>query len=146
MQPTYGSLTRASPPAQLEFLPAEDEEPVYVWAPASTEREHEHAATTDLVTLNCKDDYSIGLVDYCPIHGVHVGLMHAGGQRCNEHRKAVKAANRRRTEKIEAQAAKAAQAAWVRANGKHKEAKGAYWARSAGGGREHGPLDRTNYR
>ena len=72
----------------------------------------------DLRRLSAKDDYSTGLVDYCPVHGANVTLMH-GGMRCPAHQKIIMHINAKRERSKHEAAKREERRAFVRVNGIH---------------------------
>ena len=71
----------------------------------------------DLDKFSLQDgDYSMGLVDFCPVHGVNIDLLH-GRRRCKAH--AHKLANIAATKAERARAAdhRQNQQAWIARNG-----------------------------
>ena len=122
------ALTRVGRPAscgwQEERIIQRGQERVssWVWLPAPSlaagDRPRQFDPKPDLQRLSAKEDYSMGLVDYCPIHGVNVALLH-GGCRCPAHMKMLKHIHAKRDRARSEAAQKENQKAFIRLNGIH---------------------------
>ncbi len=95
-----------------------------VWAWGPVDSDGAPASTRDdYREVQIGKHFSLGLVDFCPCHGVNVSIMHPEG-RCVEHRKLLKSIQVRRAENKAAAAAKESHQAWVRAHGTHNSSRG----------------------
>ena len=63
-----------------------------------------------------KGDYSMGLVPFCPHHGVNIQLLH-GGDRCRQHKSKLANIAANKAARAEASESRRARQAWVAANG-----------------------------
>ena len=96
---------------------------IKVWAPAPTVVNTPFDPGRDLVELSAKKDYSLGMIDYCPVHGINVTELHTDG-RCNSHKREVRNIAIRKQRQRRDVENKNAQRAFVRAHGVQGKAQG----------------------
>ena len=63
-------------------------------------------------------DYSLGLVPFCPVHGVNIHLLH-NDRRCSPHLHKINSISTKKDQRVRETDKRQAQQAWVRSNGVH---------------------------
>ena len=89
------------------------------WVPQPTVSGTAFDPKRDMEMVSCKKgDYSLGMIDFCPEHGVNVATLHTQG-RCNQHKRKLRAIHAAKANVKAEVEARDARAAFIRKHGIH---------------------------
>jgi broad specificity polyphosphatase/5'/3'-nucleotidase SurE len=111
----------------------------YFWRPVSVDgNPNDNLAANDYKKIAIKtNDYSIGLVDFDPIHGVNVNVMNVDGKRSNAHVRYAREAAIKHEQRVRESERREHKSAWVRSHGVQRKPQSA--AEAMRGGPKHRP-------